>query len=353
MIPWSTVQSLVIFFGPILLPKVLAFYRSIRAPSTQPPTPLPSSTSRALNILFACAFFALVSTLPFFSPPNIFTQTSSRLQTPTNVLFTRLAALHSLTPSEESLRAVFERGGLEARLLYFRFGPDVLASSAHIIADPRAGDAGIAYLVFALPSLLAPHLFHLAILGVVTSAVFAGRDAARWRTAALISGVALALADVAATATYDHGVNARATRPGDVDAFFWKRRLVARLAVCATDGLLGWMVYLTATKRAFVEPLAAAERVEAATRSLEGVLARLRGLGAVRNVVFRDTMLRGKLERYWVQEQEVMRAVFEDREVVAALNDTLNGADMGRIEGDADTYVENILGNVRVVQAPG
>lgn len=228
----------------------------------------------------------------------------------------------------------------------------MLASSAHIVADPKARDAGLTYLVFALPTLLAPHVFHLGVLGLVTSGVFAGKDAARWRTVALIAGVVLAIADFGVLATYDHGNNARATRPSEVDAFFWKRRLVSRLCVCAVDGLLGWIVYLTATKRAFVEPAPPAERVEASTRQLEAVLGKLRGLGAIRNVVFRDTLLRSKLERYWVQEQEVMRAVFEDREVVAALNESLNGTDMSRIEGDADGYVEQILGNIRVVQQP-
>lgn len=345
-----SIQSLLIFFGPILLPKILAFYRSIRAPSTQPPQPLSSRTSTALNILFTTSIFYLASTLPYFTPANIFTQTQSRLQTPTGVLFTRLSALHELSPVEQNLRTVFENGGLDARLSYLKFGPDVLASSIHLLLDARVAEAGIAYLIFALPLLLAPHIFHLGVLGLVTSTVFGGREAARWRTAAVVGGVLLAVADTGALVFYDHSTNATATRPVDLDAFFWKRRLVVRLLACAADGLLGWGIWLAATRRAFVEPVPASERVEMQTRVLEAVVGKMRGLGAVRNVVFRDTMLRGKLERYWVQEQEVMRAVFEDREVVGALNETLGGLDMGRIEGEANGYVESILGNLRVVQ---
>lgn len=188
------------------------------------------------------------------------------------------------------------------------------------------------------------------MLGLVTSVGFGGREAARWRTVAVVAGVVIAVVDLAALVAFEHGGNAGAVRLADLDAFFWKRRLLVRLAVCLCDGLVGWVVYLSATKRAFVEPAPMGERVEAQTKMLEGVLGRLRGLGAVRNVVFRDTMLRAKLERYWVQEQEVMRAVFEDAEVVGVLNQTLGGMDMGRMEGEAQGYVDSILGNVRVVQ---
>lgn len=302
-------------------------------------------SSRALNLLFVSAVLCLLSTLPLLSPANVFAQTSSRLQTPTNVLFTRLAALRPLTRADEVLRAVFEAGGLEARLLYLRYGPDVLATSSHVIADPKAANAGTAYLLYAAPAVLAPHLLHLGILGLVTSSILAGSEAAKWRTAAVIAAMVLGVGDLASLATFDHTANARAVRATDVDAFYWKRRLVCRVLMSAVDGFLGWMIYLTATKRAFVEPAPLAERLETSARQLEVVLGKLRSLGAVRNVVFRDTMLRSKLERYWVQEQEVMRAVFEDRDVVGALNGILDNTDMARIEGDADGFVDSVLGN--------
>lgn len=335
----------------MLLPKALSLYRSLRAPSNLPPQPLSTRTTYALNTLFLTALLSLLSTLPVFAPsPSIFHLTSSRLQTPDPVLFTRLAALGPLSPADESLRSVFETGGLEARLLYLRFGKDVLASSAHIVADAKDADTWIAYLIFALPALLKWHLLHITILGLVTSAALAGKDAARWRTLAVGVGVALAVADVASVATYDHSSNARAVRTSDLDVFFWKRRLVSRLAVAAVDGVVGWVIYLTATRRAFVRPTPPAEKVEAVTRRMEALVGRLRGLGAIRNVVARDRVLRGRVERYWVQEQEVMRAVCEDREVVGVLNQALDGLDMGRVEGDAEGYVEQVFGGMQTVQ---
>lgn len=346
------IQSLLIFFAPIIIPRALAFYRSIRAPSSQPPQPLSPAASRALNFLFISAVICLLSTLPYFAPFNIFNQTSSRIQTPTNVLFTRLAAARPLTSSDKTLQSVFEAGGLEARLLYLRFGPDVL-SSCPLVADAKARDASTIYLFYATPALLAPHLYHLGLLGLVTSVWFAGRHAARWRTPAIIAAIALLALDFGALSTYEHGTNALATRPTDLDAFFWKRRLISRLLISLTDAAFGWVIWLTATRRAFVEPAPAAERLEESTKAMETVLGKMRGLGAVRNVVFRDTTLRGKLERYWVQEQEVMREIFEDRDVVTALNGVLGEADMGRVQNEADAYVVGVLGHEQPGNATG
>lgn len=325
----------------MLLPKAIAFYRSIRAPPTNP-KPLPKPTSHALNLLALTAFCYLLSTLPIFTPLNVFTTTSSRLQTPTNVLFNRLNTLRPLTPTEESLRKIFESGGLDARLQYLRFGPEVLASCP-FVSDPRAGDAATSYLLHALPSLLAPHLLHLFVLGLVTSA-FAGPDATRWRTAATILGLGLAALDLLSVATYNATENAGALRASEISAFYWQRRLFSRLLIVTADAGLGYLIYATATARFFVLPPSAPMQLEAATKGLEGALSKVRGLGAVRNVVMRDRGFRGRVERYWVMEQEIMREVWEDRDVVSAVNGTLEGMDVIGLEREAGRHVGGILG---------
>lgn len=354
-----SIQSLLIFFGPILAPKILAFYRSIRAPSKHAPNPLPASAARSLNLLFFSALVFLISTLPIFTPANIFQQTQSRVQTPTLVLFTRLSALHALTPTETTLSTVFAHSGLDVRLLYLRFGPNVLASAAHITPLPAAAaqtapasapDAVNIYLLHALPSLLGPHLLHLLVLGLVTSPLLTSTNsspspaAPRFRTPATIAGLVLAAADLAATATYDHHTNALATRSSDLVPFFWRARLFSRLAVVGVDAALGWILYLTATGRILQQPEPAAQRVEAVAKELEAVLGKMRGLGAVRNVVARDTGLRGRVEGYWVREQEVMRQVWEEREVLDAFRGAVEAADLSRLGSEAEGYVGSVLG---------
>ena len=138
-----------------------------------------------------------------------------------------------------------------------------------------------------------------------------------------------------------------------MDFFYWKARVVRGLLVAVSDGVLAWIIWMTATKRAFVVRKAAAERVEECNRVLEGVLGKLRGLGAVRNVVFRDTALRGRVERYWVNEEGMMRSVFEEREVVSALAGVLQGADVDRLNREAEGFVDSVLGQVQAVNENG
>jgi len=83
------------------------------------------------------------------------------------------------------------------------------------------------------------------------------------------------------------------------------------------------------------------------------VLGKLRGLGAVRNVVFRDTALRGRVERYWVNEEGMMRSVLEEREVVSALAGVLQGADVDRLNREAEGFVDSVLGQVQAVNENG
>ena len=153
---------------------------------------------------------AFCSTIPIFLPTNIFRVTQSRLQTSGGVLLTRLAAIRPITESEQNLRQVFDDGGLDARLLYARFGPSILTSCP--FAHPGDIDASTTYSFYAAPALLAPHLLHLLALGVATSRSLSGIEGSRWRTMATIAGMVLGVAEFWLIANYDDRYNARSTR---------------------------------------------------------------------------------------------------------------------------------------------
>ncbi|PSK53127.1 hypothetical protein B9Z65_3327 [Elsinoe australis] len=340
-ISMGNAQFLLFTVLPFLWPRLTAFYRSLRSSNPALIRPLTSGGTLALNLLLLTALSFLLTTLPLFSPSNIFTQTSSRLQTPTNVLFSRLAALRDPTPQDIRLRSIFEKGGLDARLLYLKYGPEVLLGCRFV--DYKATDAATVLFAYALPSMVAPHLVHLAVLGAATAKGVTATDGARWRTAALIVGIVALLAEMTWVGWWDHQGNAKAVRQEEVDAFFWKARLVRGLGVAAVDGLLGWMVWLASTGRAFVSPLSGAEKVEGITREVEGVLTKMRGLGTMRNVVYRNQGMRGNVERYWVHEGEVMRNAVEDREVVQAMANVLENTNMDQLTRDAGEHVESWL----------
>ncbi|PMD27195.1 hypothetical protein NA56DRAFT_590425 [Hyaloscypha hepaticicola] len=339
-ITWGTIKSLLLFFGPILLPKALAYYRSLRAaPSIHgiPIRPIPPHVSRALLILTLTTISFLLFTLPPFSPTNIFTLTQSRLQISTDVLFTRLSTLRPLTPTDEILRSKIS--SLESRYLYFQHGPDVLTDCQFCnTEDPNS------YLYYSLPSLLAPHLFNLCVLALVTSGLFTGKEAAIWRSTATLAAGALILIDVYFVWTYDYKDNARALRLEDIDCFFWKMRVWRGIGIAFIDGMLGWLLYLSSTNRAFLMPPSTAERVEASTRLLDVVRSKMSAMGILRNTINRDEELRARSQGYWVHEGRVMGELMQEREVVDGVRNALDGRiNMATITADAETYAQSVV----------
>lgn len=341
-LPRLSIQSLTLFFAPLLLPKALTYYRSLRSTPRTQIRPLPQKTSHALAILFLSGLLAFLSTLPVFHPENVFRATQSRLQTPAGVLMTRLSSLHAVGEWDERLRSVLDAGGLEARLLYARFGPRVLVDCP--LAKP--GDLGAAkvFLLYAAPGILAPHLLHLLALGVATSTALSGREGGRWRTVAAIAGVVLGAAEFWFVAAYDDRVNQRSTRLNEVDFVYWKVLVWRGLAIAALDAALGWVVWLQATGRAFLSPTPPAERLVDHTKKLEAVLAKTRSLGILRNGVVRDAGLRAKVEAYWVKEGEVMKDVFEEPEVLEAQRAALRRIDMEGVRREAEGFLGTVFG---------
>lgn len=158
----------------------------------------------------------------------------------------------------------------------------------------------------------------------------------------------LAVAEFWFIANYDDRPNARSTRLSEVDFIYWKVQVWRGIAIAAIDGILGLVVWLQATNRAFLAPMSVNERLLNHGAALEGVLGKARGLGIVRNGTVRDAALRRKVEDYWVKEGEVMKDVFEQPEVLEAQRHALRRIDVARVGREADTYLDTILGNINV-----
>ncbi|KUJ12118.1 uncharacterized protein LY89DRAFT_786255 [Mollisia scopiformis] len=348
-ITWGTVKSLLLFFGPILLPKAIAYYRSVRAaPSIHgiPIRPIPPAVQRALLILLITSLSFLIRTLPNFAPENIFAITASRLQIPTDVLFTRLSGLRpqGLSPTDQLLRTKI--GSLEGRLQYFRFGPDVLSECQFCNPDDPNS-----YLYYALPGILIPHIFNLCVLALVTSGLFTGKEGAIWRTTGTIAAIAVAIMEVYFVSSYNYQGNSRATRVEDLDFFYWKMRIYRGVALAALDGILGWVLYLSSTNRAFLTPPSTAERIETSSRILDMARSKMGATGVLRNTIVRNEALRGRSQDYWIHEGQVTRAVMEEREVVQSVQNALeNRINIATISADADTYAQNIMAPLQAMQ---
>lgn len=312
----------------------IGYYRSFRASygsRKNAVRPAPPRITRALNILFAVAVLALAST--YFQPENIFALTNGRVQTTTDVLFNRLASLRDLTPRDERLKAKFK--SRDSRLLYFTYGPYVLADCPFCTsASPYD------YFLYAVPSILTPHVLNAAVVGLVTSKLFSGPEAARWRILGTCAAALLGVAELYVTGVYDYSSNASSTQLSEIYFFYWRMRLYRALAIAAVDALLGWVLWLSATGRFFVRQLTLPEKVEALSRAADVVNFRLQAVGSVRNTVIRDEVLRDVMAAYWGEE----KGLFEEREVVDAMKVAMSRTDLQQLSLMADQKSRSIVG---------
>lgn len=329
----------------MLLPKAISYYRSYKSNAKRterPIKPVPPAVSRALGILFVVAVIALIATFPSFATENIFTRTQSRIQIPVDVLFTRLNALRplGLSTADNQLRQKLQ--SLEGKLLYFKFGPDALSNCLFCNLEDHKS-----YMYYSLPSLLAPHLFNTAVLALVTSGLFVGPEGAVWRRFATLSAIVLAGIDVWSFAQYDYTQNAKALRLEDLSMFFWNSRMWRCVGIAALDAVLGWLMWLSSTNRAFFVPISASERLETSLKGLESVRGRLTATSIVKNTTSRDEGLRNRANAYWVHEGQLMREGMEDPEVMESVNNALqNRVNVDRISADAENYATTMLGEI-------
>ncbi|KAF8420496.1 hypothetical protein EV426DRAFT_612536 [Tirmania nivea] len=276
------------------------FYYAAQHPQ-QPSRPLSRITYLLLELLSATCVFALLSTFPYFHPENILSRTRSSMAKPsTEVVFQRLHSLRPPIPSDEILRARFvSRTG---RLLYSAYGPGPLINCTWCGVDEP-----FTYAVYALPSILLPHLIHTAILGVVTSAEFLGRNnnaGGVWRTHATYAALVLALSEglciYAYTTVMDGRVAAEAGFP------YWQLLTIRGIAFAILDATLGYAIYLTGTGRWSGSVETPTESLETVASKLENSLVAVNSAICLKQAIMRDHELRARAVQFW--EKEVLFA---------------------------------------------
>ncbi|KAJ5683248.1 hypothetical protein N7462_006413 [Penicillium macrosclerotiorum] len=301
----TRVRFLLILVAARGLPRLLSTISGARKSVTSAPRrPVPAAAGRALNLLFASVVFFLLLSLPFgpqASEPNIFALTRSRIHTPADVIFNRLAKLRPgevLTDADGLLKDKLT--SLGSRKVYLTFGPDALVSCQWCsLGSLRT------YLLYYLPfHVFLPHLGHLLILGTATSSEIAGRECARWRIQFILAGMALMALDLCVVISYD-AVSPPAVRDGLVPPMSLYDRLTrARwLVFMLCDAICAAIIYLSSTNRLFYKPPPPLEQLD---QGMRAVLARsisinekLQVASVTRNAVLRDRQLKARDDLYW------------------------------------------------------
>ncbi|KAL4937610.1 hypothetical protein BDV06DRAFT_70414 [Aspergillus oleicola] len=357
-ISWGAIQSLALIFAPIVLPRLINLFRYIKVAVTSRPNPrpLPLGASRALNVLFvSIAIFLLLSfpSSPLAPSASIFTLTRSRINTSVDTIFSRLARVRNggvLSDADTLLRAKFI--SKEARRIYLRFGQKALTECRFCKVDnPNT------FALFYYPgNSMIPHLLHMGAVGIATSASFAGREAARWRTKFTIAGLLLAAIDTYIVFMYDPVKSGSdAVRDGiEVPAAMFQRMAVLRpLTLAVFDTVLAGFIYVSATNRWFFSPPSQADEVDrvvsVSLAALTGASTKLHAASVTRNAVVRDRVLKERDDAYW---QTVVAmdgeggsgtpGVWEEEEVVRAMSRAMagqGGVDLAKLGVSAAEYV--------------
>ncbi|KAJ5081464.1 hypothetical protein NUU61_009728 [Penicillium alfredii] len=334
------IKSVLIFFAPIILPRLIRAYRNFRSSSSSRPPPryLPDGPARSLNVLFGGIVLFLLLSLPFnpHAPEaNVFALTRSRINTPTDVLFHRLARVRpdgELTDADSLLKTKFT--SLGARKVYLTFGPDTLTSCQFCSFDNLH-----TFLLYYLPfHVILPHLVHFLLLGVATSASFGARESARWRTKFTLAGLALFALDV----------------------LYNQISLMRPMAFMIVDVFCALILYLSATNRFFVKPPPAGEQVEDALEmALKGMMttsSKLHAVNVTRNAVVRNKSLKSLDDLYWQTivaaenptgdtgnaRSMVSNSLWDEEEVAKAISRAMagqGGVDLAELGVNANDFV--------------
>ena len=344
MSAFDSVKTLAYTFAPFLLPYI---YRSFRKYQENTIThkanrkPVPRRISLVVNILLAAATVALVSSCFAFSYENLIAKTGSRIQTPQNVLWERVANTRPgrvLSPLDERLKD--RLASTDGRCLYLMYGPDVTGNCLFCSSDePRT------FFYYALPTILAPHLLNLIILGISTSANIAGREGTRFRTPIVLIGCVYVFAEIVTWLNYDWKSNMTVTVSANLFQFFGWARLIRNVGFAIVDGGFAWFLWATSTNRIMVITPSAKERLNAVLQHVETASSKTSAAGLIRNATFKDGQFLQRELEYWTREEARLEQIIASDTVQKAIQHARSHGrlDAEKLEQEAQRYAEIML----------
>ena len=344
MTDFQTLKAIAFTLAPIAIPYAITTFRKYRSDSLKAASarrPLPRHVSYAINILFLASVAFVVSSFYAFSYENLIADTGSRVQTPSNVLWERVAARRPdrvLTELDERLK--LRLASTEGRCLYLMYGPETVGNCPFCSSDdPRS------FFYYAMPEIFLPHLLNFVVLGLATSNAVAGREGSRFRVLATVIGCLAALVEVTAWYKYDWKANAGVVRAADLFPFYGWVRLMRSIGFAGMDMCFAGFLWATATNRLMLAPPSATERIDNVLRQLEVSTGKMAAAGIVRNATARDVDLRGKSEEYFKKDTAVWHENMKEDEVQKniRLAQSQGRLDLDKIAMEAGRYADNLI----------
>lgn len=220
-----------------------------------------------------------------------------------------------------------------------------------------------------------PHLIHLVVLGLATSAALTSPLTATSRMRFVISALALLALDVYLNTLFAYDPARVSTRSPSPTSLFALLRTIRPLSICLLDVVFALYLWTTSTGRFVFFPFlsdpnaannASIETLQVQTQelvrnsgvALQTVQAKLRAYTVARNTVNRDTGLKAAEDNYWreVTRREAELAggeegagghadeIYQDEEVQAAIARVYGqgGVDVPKARREAAAFVDGV-----------
>jgi hypothetical protein len=293
--------------------------------------PLPPKSLLAISLLLGISLLYLLYLL-FFAPENVFWATNTRFAASSSIIQTRLQKLRPLTKDDLVLLDRLATS-LSERLNYAISGPSPLTYCSWCqvpIKDQTftLGDATM-YLLFSLPSIVTPYLFHAFILGLATTPFLTQTKITRDLRVYLAYTLGLILAaELWILLTFDGNVNSSANQVWEVVWLHWDLYSFRFGCLALLSAVHGALIYIFETGWV-VLPGSKEDRLFQIGTLAETVGARIALTRTVRRTVMRGTW-RDRVLAWWDE-----RRVDEQIEVPEEVRE--------RWKGEARLWVDGIL----------
>lgn len=264
----NSLKTLFLTFLPFILYRSFVYIQKARVTyASRNITPVSTANWRILAILAAAAVIQVSVYVAYAMPNvNVFADTNSRIQTSGEVLGARLRELYGsdYETAPNSITAggswdyellVSRLASAEGRVLYAIYGTDAYAGCQWCRTDQPTG-----FFTYILPSIVMPHFVNFLLVLLVTtgsdrSFSFSTPNSRQWFTLAVVSAGLLVLYE--AFTFYQAPVSPtvlasiKTPLPENIYWMYWERVKIRAVAMAGLDAVLGCLIFLSASGRAF------------------------------------------------------------------------------------------------------
>lgn len=355
-------QGLIIPFAPFIITKGYNIYQKRKNARSKPFLEVSTTNWTIISILATVAFLQVIFYIPYAWPAiNVFSATNSRMQTPGDVIGSRLRALFGDEYETAPRSMTSGKGNLDYELLVSRLASsDGKALYAVYGTEAYAGcqwcrtDQPFSFFLYILPSIVIPHALNFFPILLVTTGnrdafALSSASSRQWFRMAVIFGMAFlgielyTMYQAPNVPEFLLSINNSVSHE-DVPWIFWSRIKMRAWAFAVADSVLAFLVFLSASGRAFETGEATAVRTSRIIKQLDGAVNKLRlSILLHTNVIARNQEMRNAYVNWGANAEYLDSLIRSHPSITEARKEAKARVLPGfsQLETNTTTFVEN------------